>query len=85
MFGDKVTNAAFWAIAIKNLGLSFGEVYRDLNKNAFLKSGQRYVMDGLILNVRISPSPVCTASLAVGQIVLCKILGGRNPSSSFFY
>jgi 2-hydroxyglutarate dehydrogenase len=98
-------NGAFWAFALKNLGLSLGEVYRDLNKNAFLESGQKFVpsltedmvepsfsgvmaqvfekggkaagdfivernvMGGLILNVRNAPSPACTASLAIGEMV----------------
>ncbi|CAO3651836.1 unnamed protein product [Mucor hiemalis] len=102
---DNVMNSAFWAFALKNFGLSLGEVYRDLNKNAFLKSGQKYVpgltgdmvepsfsgvmaqvfekggkaagdfiverkvMDGLILNLRNAPSPACTASLAIGEMV----------------
>lgn len=102
---DNVMNSAFWSFALKNLGLSLGEVYRDLNKNAFLKSGQKYVpgltgdmvepsfsgvmaqvfekggiaagdfivernvMDGLILNVRNAPSPACTASLAIGEMI----------------
>jgi 2-hydroxyglutarate dehydrogenase len=102
---DNVMNGAFWAFALKNLGLSLGEVYRDLNKNAFLESGQKFVpsltedmvepsfsgvmaqvfekggkaagdfivernvMGGLILNVRNAPSPACTASLAIGEMV----------------
>ncbi|KAI9272080.1 FAD dependent oxidoreductase [Helicostylum pulchrum] len=102
---DNVMNGAFWSFAIKNFSLSVGEVYRDLNKNAFLKSGQKYVpaltgdmvepsfagvmaqvfekggvaasdfivernvMDGLILNVRNAPSPACTASFAIGEMV----------------
>lgn len=106
---DNVTNTAFWAFAIKNLSLSLGEVYRDLNKNAFLKSGQRYVpgltaemvepsfsgvmaqvfekggvaasdfivernvMDGLVLNVRNAPSPACTASLAIGEMITDRV------------
>ncbi|KAL1926235.1 hypothetical protein VTP01DRAFT_5932 [Rhizomucor pusillus] len=37
---DSATNAAFWAFAFKNLSLSFGELYRDLSKRAFLKSAQ---------------------------------------------
>jgi 2-hydroxyglutarate dehydrogenase len=102
---DTATNGAFWAFALKNLGLSFGELYRDLNTNAFLKSGQKYVpglradmvdpsfagvmsqvfeaggiaagdfiverkvLDGLVLNVRNAPSPACTASLAIGEMI----------------
>ncbi|KAG2204125.1 hypothetical protein INT47_011608 [Mucor saturninus] len=102
---DNVMNSAFWAFALKNFNLSMGELYRDLNKNAFLRSGQKYVpgltgemvepsfagvmaqvfekggvaagdfiverkvMDGLILNVRNAPSPACTASLAIGEMI----------------
>lgn len=102
---DNVMNSAFWAFALKNFNLSLGEVYRDLNKNAFLKSGQKYVpgltgdmvepsfsgvmaqvfekggiaagdfivergiLDGLILNVRNAPSPACTASFAIGEMI----------------
>ncbi|KAI9336041.1 FAD dependent oxidoreductase [Pilaira anomala] len=103
---DNLMNGAFWSFAFKNFSLSLGEVYRDLNTNAFLKSGQKFVpgltadmvepsfagvmaqvfekggiaakdfivernvMDGLILNVRNAPSPACTASFAIGEMVI---------------
>ncbi|KAI7907832.1 FAD dependent oxidoreductase [Cokeromyces recurvatus] len=40
---DNIMNINLWSFALKNLNLSFGEVYRDLNKRAFLKSAQKYV------------------------------------------
>ncbi|KAI8388505.1 FAD dependent oxidoreductase [Radiomyces spectabilis] len=40
---DIFTNGAFWSFAFKNIGLSLGELYRDLNKRAFLKSGQKII------------------------------------------
>jgi 2-hydroxyglutarate dehydrogenase len=102
---DNVMNSAFWSFALKNFSLSLGELYRDLNKSAFLKSGQKYVpgltgdmvepsfagvmaqvfepggiaagdfiverkvMDGLVMNIRNAPSPACTASFAIGEMI----------------
>ena len=40
---DFATNTAFWEFVFQNFSLSLGELYRDLSKRAFLKSGQRYV------------------------------------------
>ncbi|KAI8147780.1 FAD dependent oxidoreductase [Fennellomyces sp. T-0311] len=40
---DFATNTAFWEFVYQNFSLSMGELYRDLSKRAFLKSGQRYV------------------------------------------
>ncbi|KAJ8660787.1 hypothetical protein O0I10_003430 [Lichtheimia ornata] len=37
------TNMAFWQFAFKNFTLSMGELYRDLNKSAFLRSGQKFI------------------------------------------
>ena len=37
------TNMAFWQFAFKNFSLSMGELYRDLNKSAFLRSGQKFI------------------------------------------
>lgn len=34
---------AFWQFAFKNFTLSMGELYRDLNKSAFLRSGQKFI------------------------------------------
>lgn len=36
----------FWSFAIKNPGLSIGELYKDMNKRAFLRQAQAY-MPGL--------------------------------------
>ncbi|ORX86398.1 FAD dependent oxidoreductase [Basidiobolus meristosporus CBS 931.73] len=102
---DSITNPHFWSFALSNFSLSFGELWRDLNKRAFLKSGQRMipslredmvepsfagvmaqifekggvaagdyilerkVLGGTTLNVRNAPSPACTASLAIGEMV----------------
>jgi 2-hydroxyglutarate dehydrogenase len=99
------TNPDFWAFALKNISLSFGELYKDLNKRAFLRAAQRYapdltvdmvepsftgvmsqvfqeggiaasdyilerkVLGGTTLNVRNAPSPACTASLAIAEMV----------------
>jgi 2-hydroxyglutarate dehydrogenase len=90
---------------LKNIGLSFGELYKDLNKRAFLRAAQAYLPDltldmvepsfsgvmsqvfrkggiaasdyilerkvlgGTTLNVRNAPSPACTASLAIAEMV----------------
>ncbi|GAB5593067.1 hypothetical protein Unana1_07967 [Umbelopsis nana] len=103
---DSFTNSSFWVFAFKNLGLSFGELYKDLNKRAFLRAAQKYVPDlkidmvepsftgvmsqvfqeggiaandyilerkvlgGTTLNVRNAPSPACTASFAIAEIVV---------------
>ncbi|KAI9496039.1 FAD dependent oxidoreductase [Zychaea mexicana] len=40
---DFATNMALWAFVLQNFSLSLGELYRDLSKRAFLKSGQRYI------------------------------------------
>lgn len=100
------TNSAFWSFAIKNISLSFGELYKDLNKRAFLRAAQKYapdltidmvepsftgvmaqvfqeggiaandyilerkVLGGTTLNVRNAPSPACTASLAIAEMVV---------------
>ncbi|KAI9317558.1 FAD dependent oxidoreductase-domain-containing protein [Dichotomocladium elegans] len=40
---NSATNTAFWQFVFKNFSVSLGELYRDLSKHAFLKSGQRYV------------------------------------------
>ncbi|KAI9310101.1 FAD dependent oxidoreductase-domain-containing protein [Dichotomocladium elegans] len=102
---DSLTNPNLWAFAAKNPGLSIGELYKDLNKRAFLRSAQafmpgltedmveesfagvmaqvfedggiaandyileRKVMDGKILCLRNAPSPACTASLAIAEMV----------------
>ncbi|KAK9768161.1 hypothetical protein K7432_001408 [Basidiobolus ranarum] len=102
---DSISNPHFWSFALGNFSLSFGELWRDLNKRAFLKSGQRMipalredmvepsfagvmaqifeqgglaagdyilerkVLGGTTLNVRNAPSPACTASLAIGEMV----------------
>ncbi|KAG2180183.1 hypothetical protein INT43_003972 [Umbelopsis isabellina] len=102
---DSFTNTSFWAFALKNLGLSFGELYKDINKRAFMRAAQAYLPDltldmvehsfsgvmpqvfqkggiaasdyilerkvlgGTTLNVRNAPSPACTASLAIGEMV----------------
>jgi 2-hydroxyglutarate dehydrogenase len=99
------TNPNFWTFAFKNLSLSFGELYKDLNKRAFLRAAQRYapdltidmvepsftgvmcqvfqdggiaandyilerkVLGGTTLNVRNAPSPACTASLAIAEMI----------------
>ncbi|CAO3659201.1 unnamed protein product [Umbelopsis ramanniana] len=99
------TNPDFWAFALKNISLSFGELYKDLNKRAFLRAAQKYapgltidmvepsftgvmsqvfqdggiaasdyilerkVLGGTTLNVRNAPSPACTASLAIAEMV----------------
>ncbi|KAL0079144.1 FAD dependent oxidoreductase [Phycomyces blakesleeanus] len=38
---DSLINPAFWSFFVKNFSVSLGELYRDLSKHAFLKSGQR--------------------------------------------
>ncbi|ORZ15649.1 FAD dependent oxidoreductase [Absidia repens] len=43
---DNLTNFQFWAFAFKNIGLSFNELYRDINKRAFLQSANK-IMPGL--------------------------------------
>ncbi|KAI8073994.1 FAD dependent oxidoreductase-domain-containing protein [Gongronella butleri] len=40
---DSLTNINLWAFALKNPGLSLGELYKDLNKKAFLRAAQAYV------------------------------------------
>ncbi len=40
---DYATNGGLWKFAIKNPRLSLGELYRDLNKAAFLKEAQKLV------------------------------------------
>lgn len=42
---DNFSNPALYAFVLKNMGLSFGELYRDLNKKAFIKQAQRYIPD----------------------------------------
>ena len=102
---DSLSNMNFWAFAIKNPGLSIGELYKDMSKRAFLRQAQAYmpgltedmveesfsgvmsqvfenggiaagdyilerkVMDGKVLNVRNAPSPACTASLAIAEML----------------
>lgn len=103
---DSLSNMNFWAFALKNPGLSIGELYKDMNKRAFLRQAQAYmpgltedmveesfsgvmsqvfenggiaagdyilerkVMDGKVLNVRNAPSPACTASLAIAEMLI---------------
>ncbi|ORX62553.1 DAO-domain-containing protein [Hesseltinella vesiculosa] len=102
---DSLTNLNLWAFALKNPALSIGELYKDLNKRAFLRAAQAYVpgltedmveesfagvmsqvfesggkaasdfiferkvMDGRILCVRNAPTPACTSSLAIAEMV----------------
>lgn len=40
---DFVTNGGLWRFAIKNPKLSIGELYKDLNKSAFMKDAQKLV------------------------------------------
>ncbi|KAG2225685.1 hypothetical protein INT45_012157 [Circinella minor] len=40
---DFATNKPFWEFVLQNFSLSLGELYRDLFKFAFLKSGQRII------------------------------------------
>ncbi|KAI9306267.1 FAD dependent oxidoreductase-domain-containing protein [Cunninghamella echinulata] len=102
---DSLTNINLWFFALKNPALSIGELYKDLNKKAFLRAAQAYVpgltedmveesfagvmsqvfesggkaasdfilernvMDGRILCVRNAPTPACTSSLAIAEMV----------------
>ncbi|CAO3594592.1 unnamed protein product [Absidia cylindrospora] len=103
---DSFTNINLWFFAMKNPALSIGELYKDLNKKAFLRAAQAYVpgltedmveesfagvmsqvfesggiaasdfilernvMDGRILCVRNAPTPACTSSLAIAEMVV---------------
>lgn len=105
LFGS-LTNMNLWLFALKNPSLSAGELYKDLNKKAFLRAAQAYVpgltedmveesfagvmsqvfekggiaandyilerkvMDGKILCVRNAPTPACTASLAIAEMLI---------------
>lgn len=40
---DYASNTALWAFAVKNLSLSFGELYRDFSMRAFLRGGQKFL------------------------------------------
>jgi len=47
-FGDvlvNMMNPGLWRFVIKNFDLAFGELYRDLNKKAFLKSARKLIPD----------------------------------------
>ncbi|CAO3664272.1 unnamed protein product [Rhizopus stolonifer] len=99
-------NVNLWMFALKNPSLSIGELYKDINKRAFLRAAQAYVpgltedmveesfagvmsqvfeeggvaandyilerkvMDGKILCVRNAPTPACTASLAIAEMLI---------------
>ncbi|KAG0802191.1 hypothetical protein G6F22_000497 [Rhizopus arrhizus] len=99
-------NANLWMFALKNPSLSIGELYKDMNKRAFLRAAQAYVpgltedmveesfagvmsqvfeeggvaandyilerkvMDGKVLCVRNAPTPACTASLAIAEMLI---------------
>lgn len=101
-----LTNMNLWLFALKNPSLSIGELYKDMNKRAFLRAAQAYVpgltedmveesfagvmsqvfekggiaandyilerkvMDGKILCVRNAPTPACTASLAIAEMLI---------------
>ncbi|ORE05519.1 DAO-domain-containing protein [Rhizopus microsporus var. microsporus] len=105
VFGS-LTNLNLWMFALKNPSLSIGELYKDMNKRAFLRAAQAYVpgltedmveesfagvmsqvfeeggvaandyilerkvMDGKILCVRNAPTPACTASLAIAEMLI---------------
>ncbi|KAI9352428.1 FAD dependent oxidoreductase-domain-containing protein [Pilaira anomala] len=105
IFGS-LTNMNLWLFALKNPSLSVGELYKDMNKRAFLRAAQAYVpgltedmveesfagvmsqvfekggiaandyilerkvMDGKILCVRNAPTPACTASLAIAEMLI---------------
>lgn len=104
---SSLTNPALWKFALANPSLSAGELWRDLNKRAFLRSAQKLIpwvtedmveesfagvmaqvfeadgtaakdyvfeagpsiLGGRGLNVRNAPSPACTASLAIAEVV----------------
>ncbi|KAI7880573.1 FAD dependent oxidoreductase [Lichtheimia hyalospora FSU 10163] len=102
---DSLTNGNLMMFALKNPSLSIGELYKDMNKRAFLRAAQAYVpgltedmveesfagvmsqvfedggiaandyilerkvMDGKILCVRNAPTPACTASLAIAEML----------------
>ncbi|EDQ87294.1 uncharacterized protein MONBRDRAFT_27529 [Monosiga brevicollis MX1] len=40
---DITTNIGFWRFAISNLSLSLGEMYRDLNKRAFMNEARKLI------------------------------------------
>ena len=40
---DYATNGGLWKFAVSNPRLSLGEIYRDLNKRAFLREAQKLV------------------------------------------
>ncbi|KAI9281911.1 FAD dependent oxidoreductase-domain-containing protein [Sporodiniella umbellata] len=99
-------NVNLWMFALKNPSLSVGELYKDINKRAFLRAAQAYVpgltedmveesfagvmsqvfeeggmaandyilerkvMNGRILCVRNAPTPACTASLAIAEMLV---------------
>ncbi|KAI8371460.1 FAD dependent oxidoreductase-domain-containing protein [Radiomyces spectabilis] len=101
-----LTNLNLWLFALKNPSLSLGELYKDINKRAFLRAAQAYVpgltedmveesfagvmsqvfekggvaandyilerkvMNGKILCVRNAPTPACTASLAIAEMLV---------------
>ncbi|KAG2231349.1 hypothetical protein INT48_006561 [Thamnidium elegans] len=101
-----LTNMNLWLFALKNPSLSIGELYKDMNKRAFLRAAQAYVpgltedmveesfagvmsqvfekggiaandyilerkvMDGKVLCVRNAPTPACTASLAIAEMLI---------------
>ncbi|KAI9323179.1 FAD dependent oxidoreductase-domain-containing protein [Dichotomocladium elegans] len=103
---DSLTNVNLMLFALKNPALSIGELYKDMNKRAFLRAAQAYVpgltedmveesfagvmsqvfeeggiaandyilerkvMDGKILCVRNAPTPACTASLAIAEMLI---------------
>lgn len=103
---DSLTNVNLMMFALKNPSLSIGELYKDMNKRAFLRAAQAYVpgltedmveesfagvmsqvfedggiaandyilerkvMDGKILCVRNAPTPACTASLAIAEMLV---------------
>lgn len=68
---DSATNAAFWAFAFKNLSLSFGELYRDLSKRAFLKSAQLLMPSLTEDMVEPSFTGVMSQVFEVNTVIVC--------------
>jgi L-2-hydroxyglutarate oxidase LhgO len=67
---DYATNGGLWKFAISNPRLSIGEIYRDLNKAAFLKEAQKLVPSVTLDMVEESFTGV------MAQVSVC-VWGGR--------
>ncbi|ORX49785.1 FAD dependent oxidoreductase [Hesseltinella vesiculosa] len=78
---DNFVNKEFWGFAFNNLGLSFGELYKDLNKRAFLKNAHKMIPDLTLDMVELSfagvMSQVFVNSVAASDfIVERKVMDG---------